>query len=209
MLGRAFEAHSNNFFLTYAQSDFPLELFPEHLLDFITSVTTIPLKHYTAGYEQHEDGQPHLHLLLSFERPLRIRDQSFFDLIDLTGNVRHPNIQTPPARTNVPKWLQSKIDYTCKDGDFITTHPTYTTHKLDWNSIRDTVLQCKTSQEALQIVSQHDFKTALLYGTNIETNWGRLTKRSVFISRSMDQFNPPEELMEWYNAYFQVSPPGP
>lgn len=50
--------------------------------------TKIPLTGYIIAKEKHADGEPHLHVLLSFSKPINLKNMRFFDV--LAG--KHANI---------------------------------------------------------------------------------------------------------------------
>lgn len=112
-----FTINAKNIFLTYAQC--PLD--KDDVADYLTQLlldTGHPLQYITVGAEQHADGNPHLHVLLSFDRAFYTRDERYFDIgpFDDNGFCYHPNVQA--ARR--PKEC---LDYCTKDGDYTKTHP--------------------------------------------------------------------------------------
>ena len=97
-----FRINAKSVFLTYPKC----LLTKEELQNFLCS-----LKH-KASYviickENHEDGTPHLHSVIKFQKKVDIRNETFFDI-----QGYHPNIQTT-------KNINASINYCKKDGDFI------------------------------------------------------------------------------------------
>ena len=65
------------------------------------------LKQVIVSREAHEDGSPHIHCYLYFDKQFDLKNERFFDL----GSY-HPNIQSA-------KSLRAVQQYIKKDGDFI------------------------------------------------------------------------------------------
>lgn len=101
----AFRLNAKHFALTYSNVEqqgwieFTKEALVEHLI-------SLGAEYVIAGRENHEDGTPHFHALVSFKRRKDVRNANYFDF----GNV-HPNIQ---SCRNVAAWTT----YVKKDGDF-------------------------------------------------------------------------------------------
>jgi len=88
------------FFLTYPQSDFD----NNELLDALAQLGTIEWAR--ACREQHEDGQPHSHVVIKYRERIRTRDCRFFDV-----RGRHPKVE---AVRSLPKALA----YCTKEGSY-------------------------------------------------------------------------------------------
>lgn len=195
--------HATHFFLTYPQTDIPLDSLTILIPDLCESLTSVPLKHFTCCVEKHEDGSPHIHIVLSFQRQLRVRNCTFFDVIDTTGRLRHPNIQTPSG--NSKHWVLTKVEYCKKDGEFFTTHPEPITKRPKWDIINETIDSATSEHAVLSLVRQHSPRDAFLFGSNIIDNWHKICQKpNVFTPRSMDEFTLPDALREWYDEHFQV-----
>jgi len=101
----AFRINARHFSLTYSNTEqqnwfeFTKEMLAEHLI-------SLGAEHVITCREQHANGEPHFHALVTFHKRKDIRSASFFDF----NNV-HPNIQ---ATKNVAAWTT----YIKKDNDF-------------------------------------------------------------------------------------------
>lgn len=99
-----FRIDAKNFFLTYPQAD-AVES-KESLLEFLTTKRS-GVVYCCVSKEQHADGEPHYHAILSFSTRYNLRDAAYFDFSGC-----HPNVQ---AARNV----RHTTIYVKKDGDFV------------------------------------------------------------------------------------------
>lgn len=93
-------------FLTYPRCT----LSQEEVLQSLT--TLFPIKEYCIAVEAHQDGTPHVHALLIFERKMHRDNERAFDIEGF-----HPNIQG--IKTAADK--ERIFKYVCKDGNFLST----------------------------------------------------------------------------------------
>lgn len=71
------DIYAKNFFLTFPKCD----LHPEYALQQFRSLHHASFLQWTfVVQEAHEDGSTHLHAVLSFNKRIRIRDETYFDL---------------------------------------------------------------------------------------------------------------------------------
>lgn len=95
-----FKFDSTTFFLTYPQSDFENDA-------IIRELNAIcELAWARACREEHEDGQPHTHVVGAFKRRFQSRNERVFDV-----SGRHPNIQSVRS-------IARALDYVSKEGNF-------------------------------------------------------------------------------------------
>jgi len=78
----SFRIQAKSFFLTYPQC----EASKEDLFALLGTKGVIV--HATIGQETHEDGNHHLHALVTYERKINVKRNDFFDL-----ESYHPNVQ--------------------------------------------------------------------------------------------------------------------
>lgn len=95
-----FRINARNIFLTYPRCHSTKEELLEYLKGFDISYAVI-------SKETHQDGTPHLHAVIGFDKKRDFRNDRVFDF-----GVHHPNIQS--CRN-----LNQSIEYVKKDGDFI------------------------------------------------------------------------------------------
>nr|AGS77229.1 AC1 [Mungbean yellow mosaic virus]AGS77263.1 AC1 [Mungbean yellow mosaic virus] len=108
-LGR-FAINAKNYFLTYPRCPLTKEDVLEQLLALSTPVNK---KFIRVCRELHEDGEPHLHVLLQFEGKLQTKNERFFDLVSPTRSAHyHPNVQAAKSASDVKSYMD-------KDGDVL------------------------------------------------------------------------------------------
>jgi len=197
--------HHSTFFLTYPRTTLDKEDASSSLLAILACSTTVPLQHHAVCSELHEDGFPHLHVLLTFERRLRVRDPNFFDLIDYDGSERHPNIQLPP-RAKAKQWIADHFKYLGKDGEPLSTYPSnyFVGGGGKWEEILAEGDKTESVDEFMSIVRAKDPRSYYLHGEQIRRNRAAELRPVVRDARSMAEFQTPEPLMEWYVANFLV-----
>lgn len=100
-----FRLQARSVFLTYPMC--PIE--PNQMLVYLQ--TMYPIKQYYIGRELHENGEPHLHAAITFERKISTRNPRVFDVTH-EGVLYHPNIQKPR------NW-DAVVKYVTKDGNYI------------------------------------------------------------------------------------------
>lgn len=111
----SFNFNRKTVFLTYAQSDC---LTKEDVLAHWKAKHE--LSEYIVALERHQDGSPHIHAYLHFQKQVHTRNERYFDLVSPhCGKQFHPNIKTPSkadAKQNVKQ-------YCIKGGDYIASCP--------------------------------------------------------------------------------------
>nr|UUV61245.1 C1 [Tomato mottle leaf curl virus] len=206
-LPRRFRIHSKNYFLTYPKCSLTKEEALSQLLGLQTPVNKLFVR---VARELHEDGEPHLHVLIQFEGKLQCTNERLFDLISPTRSAHfHPNVQGAKSSSDVKSYVE-------KDGDFID-HGVF---QIDGRSARggqqsanDTyakVLNAGSVMEALNILREEQPKDFLLQHHNIRSNLERIFQKAPepwvppFPLSSFTEV--PEEMQEWADDYFGVDP---
>lgn len=92
---------ATTFFLTYPQAD----LDHQQVYDALTLIK--PVVWARVARELHEDGHPHVHVVVRFGA--RVKTRSNMLVFDIMG--RHPNVQ-------VPRGLKAVLEYCTKGGDY-------------------------------------------------------------------------------------------
>lgn len=191
--------HAKHYFLTYARTDLSPQDFVDHAIPNLP--TEIPVESYTVGREHHGDGYPHLHVLLTFDRKVHVRDETFFDTTDYTGEIRHPNIRVAPRAYST--WLKNTIAYCQKDGDFLSTHRPDASSK--WQIIHEAGISNIDDNAFMQCVFTTDPRSAYLYGDNILRN--RQHVQPVIPVPTLyqrDTFTEPQVLTDWVSNNLTV-----
>nr|AEY75694.1 truncated regulatory protein [Cotton leaf curl Burewala virus] len=96
---KRFKVQAKNYFITYPQCS----LTKEEALSQIQAINTPSNKKYIKlCRELHEDGSPHLHVLIQFEGKFVCTNNRFFDLVSPTRSAHfHPNIQGAKSSSDV------------------------------------------------------------------------------------------------------------
>nr|UUV61370.1 C1 [Tomato mottle leaf curl virus] len=206
-LPRRFRIHSKNYFLTYPKCSLTKEEALSQILGLQTPVNKLFVR---VARELHEDGEPHLHVLIQFEGKLQCTNERLFDLISPTRSAHfHPNVQGAKSSSDVKSYVE-------KDGDFID-HGVF---QIDGRSARggqqsanDTyakVLNAGSVMEALNILREEQPKDFVLQHHNIRSNLERIFQRTPepwvppFPLSSFTEV--PEEMQEWADDYFGIDP---
>ncbi|CBJ17706.1 replication initiator protein [Bhendi yellow vein mosaic virus] len=172
MPSKRFQIYSKNYFLTYPKCS----LTKEEALSQIQNLHTPTNKKFIKiCRELHENGEPHLHVLIQFDGKYKCQNQRFFDLVSPSRSVNfHPNIQGAKSSSDVKSYID-------KDGD-----------TLEWGG---------SKSEALRVIRELAPKDYVLQFHNLNANLDRIFTPplevyvSPFLSSSFDQV--PEELEEW------------
>nr|AEG42043.1 Rep protein [Cotton leaf curl Multan virus]AEG42046.1 Rep protein [Cotton leaf curl Multan virus] len=195
---KRFKIQAKNYFLTYPQCS----LTKEEALSQIQAINTPSNKKYIkVCRELHEDGSPHLHVLIQFEGKLICTNNRFFDLVSPTRSAHfHPNIQGAKSSSDVK-------DYIDKDGDTLE----WGEFQIDGRSARGgqqtandayaAALNAGRKSEALRVIKELAPKDFVLQFHNLNANLDRIFQEppapyvSPFSFSSFDQV--PEELQVW------------
>ncbi|CAD90102.1 AC1 protein [Papaya leaf curl China virus - [G2]] len=197
-LPKKFLINAKNYFLTYPHCS----LTKEEALSQISALSTPTNKLFIRiCRELHEDGSPHLHVLIQFEGKFKCQNNRFFDLTSPSRSAHfHPNIQGAKSSTDVKTYME-------KDGD-VLDHGVF---QIDGRSARG---GCQSANDAyaeainsgckaaaLNILKEKAPKDFVLQFHNLNTNLDRIFTPPVevfvcpFLSSSFDQV--PEELEVW------------
>ncbi|CAD92253.1 Rep [Ageratum yellow vein China virus - [Hn2.19]] len=194
-----FRINAKNYFLTYPHCS----LTKEEALSQLKALETPTNKLFIRiCRELHEDGTPHLHVLIQFEGKFQCKNQRFFDLTSPSRSAHfHPNIQGAKSSTDVKAYME-------KDGD-VLDHGVF---QIDGRSARRRLPNCQrrhmpeainsgSKAEALNILKEKAPKDFVLQFHNLNSNLDRIFAPPLevfvcpFLSSSFDQV--PEELEEW------------
>ncbi|AAP57391.1 Rep protein [Tomato yellow leaf curl Axarquia virus] len=195
---RLFKIYAKNYFLTYPNCSLSKE---EALSQLKNLETPTNKKYIKVCRELHENGEPHLHVLIQFEGKYQCKNQRFFDLVSPNRSAHfHPNIQAAKSSTDVKTYVE-------KDGDFID----FGVFQIDGRSARGgqqsandayaEALNSGNKSEALNILKEKAPKDYILQFHNLSSNLDRIFSPplevyvSPFLSSSFNQV--PDELEEW------------
>nr|AGH27807.1 AC1 protein [Tomato yellow leaf curl virus] len=195
---RLFKIYAKNYFLTYPNCSLSTE---EALSQLKNLETPTNKKYINVCRELHENGEPHLHVLIQFEGKYQCKNQRFFDLVSPNRSADfQQSIQAAKSSTDVKTYVE-------KDGDFID----FGVFQIDGRSARGgqqsandayaEALNSGSKSEALNILKEKAPKDYILQFHNLSSNLDRIFSPplevyvSPFLSSSFNQV--PDELEEW------------
>ncbi|AEA76786.1 Rep [Tomato leaf curl Joydebpur virus-India [India/Jaunpur/Chilli/2007]] len=193
-----FRINAKNYFLTYPKCSLAKEEALSQLQNLDTPVNKLFIR---VCRELHENGEPHLHVLIQFEGKFQCKNHRFFDLVSPSRSAHfHPNIQGAKSSTDVKAYVE-------KDGDFID----FGVFQIDGRSARGgqqsandayaEAINTGSKAAALNILREKAPKDYVLQFHNLNSNLDRIFTPplevyiSPFSSSSFDEV--PEELEEW------------
>nr|AKM49918.1 AC1 [Chilli leaf curl virus]AZB50363.1 replicase [Chilli leaf curl virus]QZX45774.1 replication-associated protein [Chilli leaf curl virus]UVY90102.1 replication initiation protein [Chilli leaf curl virus]WID94113.1 Rep [Chilli leaf curl virus] len=195
---KRFQIYAKNYFLTYPQCSLTKEEALSQLQNLSTPTNKLFIR---VSRELHENGEPHLHVLIQFEGKFKCQNNRFFDLVSPTRPAHfHPNIQRAKSSSDVKAYVE-------KDGDFID----FGVFQIDGRSARGgcqsandayaEAINSGSKSSALNILREKAPKDYVLQFHNLNSNLDRIFTPppevyvSPFLSSSFDQV--PAELDDW------------
>ncbi|APB03269.1 replication protein [Tobacco leaf curl Cuba virus] len=196
-------ANAKNYFLTYPQCSLTKE---EALSQLKKLNTPVNKKFIKICRELHQDGKPHLHVLIQFEGKYNCTNNRFFDLVSPSRSAHfHPNIQGAKSSSDVKsyidkdgdtlEWGKFQIDGRSARGGCQTTNDTYAK-----------ALNASSAEEALQIIKEEQPQHFFLQHHNLVANAHRIFQKApepwVPPFQLSSFTNVPEEMQDWADEYF-------
>nr|ABG26097.1 rep protein [Sida leaf curl virus] len=195
---RRFKIQAKNYFLTYPQCSLTKE---EALSQLQTLETPTNKKYIKICRELHEDGSPHLHVLIQFEGKYVCTNNRFFDLVSPNRSAHfHPNIQGAKSSSDVKSYIDKDGD-TLDWGEFQIDGRSARGGQQTANDAYAQALNSGSKSEALRVIRELAPKDFVLQFHNLNANLDRIFTPpmevyvSPFLSSSFDRV--PEELEEW------------
>nr|QIH45417.1 replication protein [Ludwigia yellow vein Vietnam virus]QIH45438.1 replication protein [Ludwigia yellow vein Vietnam virus]QIH45444.1 replication protein [Ludwigia yellow vein Vietnam virus] len=195
---RSFKINAKNFFLTYPHCSLSKE---EALSQLRALETPTNKKYIKICRELHEDGSPHLHVLVQFEGKFQCKNQRFFDLVSPSRSSHfHPNIQGAKSSSDVKSYMEKDGD-TVDWGEFQIDGRSSRGGQQTANDAYAQALNSGSKSEALRIIKELAPKDFTLQFHNLNSNLDRIFAPPVevfvspFLASSFDQV--PEELECW------------
>nr|QIH45397.1 replication protein [Pouzolzia golden mosaic virus] len=193
-----FKISARNYFLTYPQCSLSKE---EALSQLQNLVTPTNKKYIKVCRELHEDGSPHLHVLIQFEGKFQCKNQRFFDLVSPTRSTHfHPNIQGAKSSSDVKSYMEKDGD-TVDWGEFQIDGRSARGGQQSANDAYAKALNSGSKSEALNVIKELAPKDYILQFHNLNSNLDRIFPtrsevfRNPFLSSSFDLV--PEEIEYW------------
>nr|UIC51931.1 replication-associated protein [Cotton leaf curl Multan virus] len=190
--------YSKNYFITYPKCSLTKE---EALSQLLNIQTPTSKKYIRICRELHEDGTPHLHVLIQFEGKFKCQNMRFFDLVSPSRSAHfHPNIQGAKSSSDVKSYIDKDGD-TLEWGQFQIDGRSARGGQQTANDAYAAALNAGSKSEALRVIKELAPKDFVLQFHNLNANLDRIFQEplapyiSPFSSSSFDQV--PEELEEW------------
>nr|ABA26603.1 Rep [Cabbage leaf curl Jamaica virus] len=199
----SFSVKAKNYFLTYPRCS----LSKEEALSQLQKINTpVNKKFIKICRELHENGEPHIHVLIQFEGKYNCTNNRFFDLVSPSRSAHfHPNIQGAKSSSDVKSYID-------KDGDTVE----WGVFQIDGRSARGgqqtandaaaEALNSGTKEEAMKIIKEKLPEKFLFQYHNLSSNLDRI------FSKAPDPWSPPfplssftnvpDEMQEWADDYF-------
>nr|ADZ96679.1 C1 [Sweet potato leaf curl virus] len=193
-----FNIKAKNYFLTYPQCSLSKEETLQQLLQLQTPTNK---KYIKICRELHEDGQPHLHVLLQFEGNYQCTNQRFFDLVSPTRSAHfHPNIQRAKSSSDVKSYVDKDGD-TVEWGEFQVDGRSARGGQQTANDAAAEALNAGNKEAALQIIREKLPEKFIFQYHNLVSNLDRIFSPppSVYSSPfSSSSFNAvPDIISDW------------
>nr|AIG55117.1 replication-associated protein [Dioscorea decipiens] len=199
---KRFRLSAKNFFLTYPECSLSKD-------DALTQLPAIPLptnkKFIRVTRELHEDGSPHIHVLLQLEGKAQITNQRIFDLRHLhSSRCFHPNIQSAKSCSDLKAYVEKDGDYT-DWGEFQIDSRSSRGGTHDLLTRYADASNATSEQELLQIIKEKDPRSFVLQYHKIKANAERIFARPVAMFRSnwaYSSFHVTQGIQQWLVTNF-------
>nr|BAA74440.1 replication-associated protein [Tomato yellow leaf curl virus - Mild[Shizuokua]]BAD01602.1 replication-associated protein [Tomato yellow leaf curl virus - Il] len=195
---KRFQINCKNYFLTYPKCSLTKE---EALSQLKNLETPTNKKYIKVCRELHENGEPHLHVLIQFEGKFKCQNQRFFDLVSPSRAAHfHPNIQGAKSSSDVKSYVD-KDGNTVDWGEFQIDGRSARGGQQSANDAYAAALNSGSKSEALRIIKELIPKDYILQFHNLNSNLDRIFQEppapyiSPFLSSSFNQV--PDELEVW------------
>nr|AGZ91422.1 replication associated protein [Tomato yellow leaf curl virus] len=193
-----FQINCKNYFLTYPQCSLTKE---EALSQLKNLQTPTNKKYIKVCRELHENGEPHLHVLILFEGKFKCQNQRFFDLVSPNRAAHfHPNIQGAKSSSDVKSYIDKEGD-TLDWGEFQIDGRSARGGQQSANDAYCAAIISGSKAEALRVRRELAPRDYFLQFHNLNSNLDRMIQEppapniSPNLSSSSNQV--PEELEVW------------
>ncbi|AAY27083.1 replication initiator protein [Okra yellow mosaic Mexico virus] len=204
---KRFQINQKNYFLTYPQCSLTKE---EALSQLQNLNTPVNKKFIKICRELHEDGQPHLHVLIQFEGKYRCTNNRFFDLVSPSRSAHfHPNIQGTKSSSDVKSYIDKDGD-TIEWGEFQIDGRSARGGQQSANDTYAKALNASSAEEALRIIKEEQPQHFFLQHHNLVANATKIFQKApepwVPPFQLSSFTNVPDEMQEWVDEYFGRDP---
>nr|QED89973.1 replication associated protein [Tomato yellow leaf curl virus] len=195
---KRFQINCKNYFLTYPQCSLTKE---EAISQLQNLETPTNKKYIKVCRELHENGEPHIHVLIQFEGKFKCQNQRFFDLVSPSRAAHfHPNIQGAKSSSDVKSYIDKEGD-TLDWGEFQIDGRSARGGQQSANDAYAAAINSGSKTEALRVLRELAPRDYILQFHNLNSNLDRIFQEppapyiSPFLSSSFNQV--PEELEVW------------
>nr|ANZ02063.1 replication-associated protein [Okra yellow crinkle virus] len=193
-----FSIKAKNYFLTFPKCSLSKEETLGQLKDLQTPTNK---KYIKICRELHENGEPHLHVLIQFEGKYNCTNQRFFDLVSPSRSTHfHPNIQGAKSSSDVKSYIDKDGD-TLEWGEFQVDGRSARGGCQNANDAAAEALNAGSADAAMAIIREKLPKDFIFQYHNLKSNLDRIFQAppEVYVSPfSSSSFNNvPQELEEW------------
>nr|AXY94245.1 AC1 [Melochia yellow mosaic virus] len=204
---RRFRLQAKNIFLTYPKCS----ITKEAALSQLQAIQLPSNKKYIKiCRELHENGEPHLHVLLQLEGKIQITNNRLFDLSHPQRSINfHPNIQGAKSSSDVKSYVDKDGD-TIEWGEFQIDGRSARGGQQTANDAAAEAINASSKEAALQIIREKPAGKFLFQYHNLSANLDRIFAKAPspwappFPLSSFT--NVPDEMQEWADSYFGVDP---
>lgn len=196
---------AKNIFLTFPHCTLPKEVALEQLLQIECPSNK---KFIRISRELHENGEPHLHVLIQFEGKIQLYNPRHFDLRNPSSSgTFHPNIQGAKSSSDVKSYIEKDGDY-IDWGEFQVDARSARGGQQTANDAAAEALNTGNAEAAMAIIREKLPKEFIFQYHNLKPNL-----QSIFKPTDVEYVSPyplssfnnvPEELQSWADGYFGV-----
>ena len=194
---RRFRINAKNIFLTYPRCPIPKE---EALNQILSTQTPSNKKFVRVCRELHDDGTPHLHVLVQFEGKVQITNKRLFDLTSANRSSRqHPNIQAARSASDVKNYIEKGGDY-LDWGQFQVDGRIARGGQQAVNYVYASAINTTNKNAALEIIKEKAPKDFILQYHNINANLDKIFQKPPAPYQnpfSQQTYTVPNELQQW------------
>nr|QHU79479.1 replication associated protein [Opuntia virus 1] len=206
----SFKINAKNYFLTFPNCSLSKE---EALAQLKSLKTPTNIKFIRICEEHHQDGSPHLHVLIQFEKKFQCKNQRYFDLHHPSSSIQfHPNIQAAKSSSDVKSYMEKErcfLDY----GEFQIDGRSARGGKQSENESFAKALNASSKEEALQILKEEQPKHFLLQFHNLSSNLDKIfAPPPQQFQNKYFNFKITDDIEQWLGETFEfdlTSPAGP
>nr|QHA25058.1 replication-associated protein [Soybean blistering mosaic virus] len=200
---KRFRISSKNYFITYPKCS----LSKQEALSQLQALNTPTNKKFIKiCRELHENGEPHLHVLIQFEGKFVCTNQRLFDLVSSSRSAHfHPNIQGAKSSSDVKSYIDKDGD-TLEWGEFQIDGRSARGGQQTANDAAAEALNAPSKQAAMQIIKEKLPEKYLFQFHNLNSNLDRIFTKAPDPWTPLFQLstftNVPDEMQEWADDYF-------